>query len=96
VLEETDRGGLRVEFAWGADCWLPKAAIKVGQERPDGMFEIEVPERLRKDKGLPPAGAQMEMHLKPPPPDMGHCAPEHDPDGPRGDCTPMSKADEKI
>jgi hypothetical protein len=99
VHEETDRGGLRVEFAWGVDCWLPKAAVKVGQERADGMVEIEVPEWLRKEKGLPATGAQMEVHLKPPSPDMGHCAPKHDPpaaDGPRGDRTPMSKADELI
>jgi phage/plasmid-associated DNA primase len=99
VLRETDPGGLQVEYAWGEVGWLPKAMIKMGKEREDGTVEIEVPEWLRKERGLPATGAQMEMHLKPPPPDMGHCAPEHDPpaaDGPRGDCTPMSKADETI
>jgi putative DNA primase/helicase len=63
VLQETDPGGLQVEYAWGEVGWLPKSAITVGKEREDGTVEIEVPEWLRREKGLRVVGAQVEMKL---------------------------------
>jgi putative DNA primase/helicase len=77
VLEKTDNGGLRVEYSWGVEGWLPAAGIIMSEERDDGTVEIEVPERLRKKNNLPAPGEsrQMEMRLA----DMGHCARELDP-----------------
>jgi hypothetical protein len=88
VLERSAKGGIRVEFvASGEARWFPEAMLKV-DERADGTVVIEVPEKLRIEKGLPAAGEAWQTTMKlgnGAAGDMGHCAPEHDPTPPHPD-----------